>query len=108
MSGEMIVLVTCPPQEADRLACDLVEEKLAACVNVIPAVSSTYRWEGKVTQDSESLLIIKSHKAFWQRLEIRIKELHSYEVPEMLCFPIDGGHIPYLNWLNGQLEGAFR
>ena len=104
----MIVLVTCPPQEADRLASDLVTEKLAACVNVIPAISSTYRWQGAVTTDTESLLIIKSHKAFWERLERRIKELHSYDVPEMLCFPIESGHTPYLKWLNGQLQGAFR
>ena len=108
MTGEMIVLVTCSAAEADSLASTLVEEKLAACVNAVPSITSTYRWKGEVCKDSETLLIIKSHAAFWNRLEARIKSLHTYEVPEMLCLPVENGHKPYMLWLNSQLEGSFH
>ena len=106
--GGIIVLVTCSPVEADKIASTLISEKLAACVNVFPAVISVYRWKGEVCKEAECLLLIKSHKAFWERLEQRIKAIHSYEVPEMLCFQIDDGHAPYLDWLNAQLEGPFH
>ena len=108
MTGAMIVLVTCSPAEADKLAVTLVEEKLAACVNAVPSVLSTYTWQGKMCKDSETLLIIKSEIDFWERLQSRIKALHSYETPEMLCFSVDRGYEPYLQWLNSQLEGSFH
>lgn len=108
MTGAMIVLVTCSKDEADKLAVTLVEEKLAACVNAVPSVTSTYYWQGQMCKDSETLLIIKSHMSFWERLEKRIKTLHSYETPEMLCFSIDRGHEPYMQWLHRQLEGTIH
>ena len=108
MSGEVVVFVSCPPDEADKIASQLVEEKLAACVSIVPKIQSVYRWKGEVCRESESLLIIKTHKAYWTRLEDRINELHSYEVPEIICVSIEEGNTPYLNWLRSQLEGAFR
>ncbi|HEY9714077.1 MAG TPA: divalent-cation tolerance protein CutA [Chroococcales cyanobacterium] len=106
--GEIIVFVSCRPQEGERIACELVAEKLAACVNIIPGIKSIYRWKGEVCQETENLLIIKSHKAYWPRLEARIKELHSYEVPEIISVAIEDGSQDYLNWIRSQLEGAFR
>ncbi|MBS2000852.1 MAG: divalent-cation tolerance protein CutA [Candidatus Obscuribacterales bacterium] len=106
MPGEIIVLVTCQPDDASKLATDLVSERLAACVNVLPGVTSIYRWQDKVEKDSETLLLIKSHRDLFNRLEARIKELHKYDVPEILSLPIEAGHGPYMNWLNAQLQGV--
>lgn len=106
MSGEIIVLVTCQPDDANKLATDLVTERLAACVNVVPSVLSIYQWKEKIEKDTESILIIKSHRDLFSRLEARIKELHKYDVPEIVSLPIEAGHAPYLNWLNAQLQGV--
>ncbi len=106
MPGEIIVLVTCQPDDANKLATDLVTERLAACVNVVPSVLSIYQWKEKIEKDTESILIIKSHRDLFSRLEARIKELHKYDVPEIVSLPIEAGHAPYLNWLNAQLQGV--
>ncbi len=106
MPGEIIVLVTCQPDDANKLAAALVEERLAACVNIVPGVTSIYRWQDKLENDSESLLVIKSHRELFSSLEQRIKQLHKYDVPEILSLPIEAGHAPYLNWLNAQLQGV--
>ena len=106
MPGEIIVLVTCQPDDANKLATDLVTERLAACVNVVPSVLSIYQWKEKIEKDTESILIIKSHRDLFSRLEARIKELHTYDVPEIVSLPIEAGHAPYLNWLNAQLQGV--
>lgn len=106
MPGEIIVLVTCQPDDANKLATDLVTERLAACVNVVPGVTSIYRWQDKIENDCESILIIKSHKDLFSRLEVRIKQLHKYDVPEILSLPIEAGHPPYMSWLNAQLQGV--
>ncbi len=104
MAQEIVVLVTCPPTEAESLASKLVEEELVACVNVIPAITSIYRWKGELCKDSESLLLIKTHQNLWKRLENRVLELHSYETPEIICVPIEIGNQAYLDWLNAQLK----
>lgn len=88
MPGEIIVLVTCQPDDASKLATDLVSERLAACVNVLPGITSIYRWQEKVEKESESLLLIKSHRDLFDRLEARIKELHKYDLPEILVCPL--------------------
>lgn len=95
-----LVLTTCPNQEAaDRVAKALVEERLAACVNVLPPMQSTYRWRGKVEAANEQLLIIKTKTADYSRVERRITELHSYELPEVIAIPITDGLPAYLSWL---------
>lgn len=104
MAGEIIVLVTCPPDDASKLANQLVEEGLAACVNLIPNVTSVYRWQGKIENDSETIMIIKSNRSVFTPLQTRIKELHKYDVPEIISLPIEAGHQAYLDWLNGQLQ----
>ena len=100
MNQELVIFVTTPNnEEASRLAEALVEERLAACVNIVPAITSVYRWEDNVTRDSEVLLIIKTTEARYTELEQRIKELHSYTTPEVIAFKIERGSANYLQWL---------
>ena len=100
MSQELVVFVTSSDtEEAARLADTLVSEELAACVNVVPGIESVYRWEGKITRDIETLLIIKTTDARYAELERRVKEIHSYTTPEVVAFRIDRGSEAYLNWV---------
>jgi len=94
----LVVYCATPPGEADALARALVEERLAACVN-IASVRSCYVWEGKLNLDSEALLIIKTTKSRFEPLQKRILELHSYAVPEIIALPVAEGHQPYLDWV---------
>lgn len=89
-------------EEAERVAEALVDERLAACCTLLPAVRSIYRWEGKVCRDEETLLIIKSRRALFEPLRARVKELHSYAVPEIIALPIVAGHAPYLDWIRAE------
>ena len=100
MAGELIVLITAPDvHEAKLIANALVEERLAACVNIIHGVESVYRWEGQVTRDSEQLLVVKTVVERLSGLEARVKELHSYSTPEIVAFSIERGSAAYLKWL---------
>ena len=101
MSGKdefLVVYCTASPEEADALARALVQERLAACVNIAP-VRSCYIWEGKLSLNPEALLIIKTTREGFEPLKKRIAELHSYAVPEIIALPIAEGHQPYLDWL---------
>jgi periplasmic divalent cation tolerance protein len=94
------VLVTAPDEEQGaRMARALVEESLAACVNMIPGIRSVYRWRGEVCEDSEVLLWIKTRKALFPRILERVRELHPYEVPEIVSLSIDEGLPQYLEWV---------
>ena len=84
---------------ATALARALVEEGLAACVNLVPGVRSIYRWEGKLQEDEEVLCLIKTRPAVFDRARARILALHPYEVPEILAFAVDDGSPAYLDWL---------
>jgi len=94
----IIVYVTCPAADADDLAETLVNEKLAACVNIFP-VKSVYIWEDKLCKDDEMLLIIKSTLAAYSKLETRIKQLHGYDVPEIVAIRAEAVQPDYLNWV---------
>lgn len=97
---ECVVLSTSPsPEVASALAKRLVEAELAACVNVIPGIQSYYRWNGEMSCESEHLLLIKTHEARLQELEIVIRELVPYETPEFLVLPVKGGSNDYLAWM---------
>ncbi|MGH9550003.1 MAG: divalent-cation tolerance protein CutA, partial [Terriglobales bacterium] len=87
MAEEVVVLVSCSPNEAEGIASHLVQARVAACVNIVPAITSIYRWKGELCNETESLLVIKSKRHLWERLEQAIKEVHSYEVPEIICLP---------------------
>ena len=96
----IVVLVTCgSEEEAQKIAHALVEEHLAACVNLVSPIRSIYRWEGKIWDEKEGLLIIKTQKKRFQELEKKIKSLHSYSVPEIIALPVADGSSSYLNWL---------
>lgn len=96
----LLCLSTCPDDEtAARIARTLVEEKLAACVNRIPGIASTYRWQGEIRQDTEVLLVIKTTRERFAALRDRLVELHPYEVPELIAMDIADGHPAYLDWI---------
>lgn len=100
MTDYIVVMVTAPEQEAPALARTLVEERLVACVNVIPGLRSFYWWEGKVEDEPEVLCVMKTRQALFDALRERVQELHSYEVPEVIAVPISAGNQPYLEWIN--------
>ena len=103
-TGHGVVLVTVASHsEATAIATILIEEKLAACINVFP-VQSIYQWEGNIQQESEFQLIIKTNLAKFTELSSRIQEIHSYEVPEIIALPIVSGSESYLGWLNSVLH----
>ena len=103
----IVVLVTAGSSaEGERLARALVEERLAACVNRIAAVQSVYRWEGKVEQSAEEMLVIKTRADLFTALEKRVRELHSYAVPDVIALPIIDGSEGYLHLLGEQVAGG--
>ena len=85
--------------EAAKIARALVEERLAPCVNILGPVRSVYRWRGAIESEREYLLVIKSHARLYSRVERKVRELHSYEVPEIIAVAIAQGSKPYLDWL---------
>jgi periplasmic divalent cation tolerance protein len=96
----VIVLTTLPADaDADRLGRTLVDERLVACVNVLPVMTSIYRWQGAVEQASERQLIMKTTSARVEELKVRLAALHPYEVPEILVLPISDGGASYLAWV---------
>ena len=99
MSEYVLVLTTFPEEGADTLAIALVEERLAACVNVLEPMRSIYRWKGRVETAVERQVLIKTKAANVANLEVRIKELHPYDLPEFVVIAIDAGSHAYLSWL---------
>lgn len=100
MTEVVAVLVTVPdPGKAAELARALVEARLAACGNVVPGVRSIFRWEGKVQDEAEALLILKTTRGRIPELVARIRALHPYEVPEVLAIPVEEGNGAYLDWV---------
>lgn len=104
-----LVLSTCSDAEAGEIGQTIVSERLAACCNRLPAVESTYWWEGRMTTDLETLLIFKVADDRLDAMMDRLKALHPYELPEILVLPVEGGFEPYLAWVNREgrpLPGA--
>lgn len=100
MNDAVVVLITTPTSEAAaEIARALVEEGLAACGNVIPAVRSIYRWEGTVQDDAEALLVIKTERRLVAAMKERLPALHPYQVPEFLVLPVEDGLGAYLEWI---------
>jgi periplasmic divalent cation tolerance protein len=101
----ILVLVTAGSEtEASTIAKTLVEEQLAACVNLLSPIRSIYRWEGTVADDQEWLLLIKTRAAHFATIVARVKALHSYQVPEVIALPIVNGSAAYLQWLHGATQ----
>ncbi len=100
MTGVSVVMATVgKEEEAVSLARTLVAEKLAACVNIIPRIRSIYRWKNEICDEGELLLVMKIRSSAFTRIRDRIRELHSYEVPEIISFPIEDGLPDYIDWV---------
>jgi periplasmic divalent cation tolerance protein len=100
MTDKRIVLTTCGSQEeATKIAQHLVEQRLAACVNVIPEIKSVYRWQEKVESAQESLLVVKTTAEKFAQVRDAIRGLHSYELPECIAISIEDGSAEYLGWI---------
>jgi periplasmic divalent cation tolerance protein len=105
----LVVLCTFPNMEAARqIGTMLVEAQLAACVNLCPSIESIYRWQGKVETANEVLALIKTTLSGYAALEARIKELHPYEVPEIIALPVHQALAPYACWIQESVGGSSR
>lgn len=101
----MVVVTTVgDEQQANEIARELVVRRHAACVNILPGVRSCYRWEGRICHDSEILLLIKTSAEEYEQVAAAIRELHSYDLPEILAFEIRRGDPSFLEWLHGSLD----
>ena len=107
VSGRAVVLCTVgSAEDAERIAGALVDRGLAACVNVVPGVTSFYRWKGEIARDSEWLLLMKTTAERFEALREALVDLHPYEVPEVIALPIERGHNPYLEWIDECVAGS--
>jgi periplasmic divalent cation tolerance protein len=103
--NQLVIFSTAPdPKSAEILAATLVEEHLAACVNLVPGLTSIYRWQGSVHREPECLLIIKTTATHFEALRSRLRTLHPYEVPEIIGLPISHGDPAYLQWLTENIR----
>ncbi len=101
MGEYIVVLCTCPDLDvSEKIANHLVENKIAACVNITSKINSVYFWQGVVERDTEYLLIIKTKSKLFEKLENEIKSLHPYTVPEIIAMPVILGSKDYLNWID--------
>jgi periplasmic divalent cation tolerance protein len=105
MTDKIIVLTTCESsQDAQTIAETLVEKRLAACVNILPGLKSVYRWQGKVENATELLLLIKTRRGLFEQLSAELARIHPYEVPEVIALPLIDGAPAYLGWLEKELK----
>ena len=101
MTDKIVVLCTCgSAEDAERISGALVESRAAACVNIVPGLTSIYRWQGAIERSPEWLLVIKTRRSLFDRLRAEIEKLHPYEVPEIVALPIVDGAEAYLAWLD--------
>ena len=104
--ANLVVFITAGQDgEAERIADALVAQKKAACVNIIPKINSIFRWQGKTDSADEALLIAKTKASLLDEVVRIVKELHSYEVPEVIAIPIVGGNQDYLDWIDRETRG---
>ena len=102
----LVIYCNCPDlATAERIATCVVGERLAACVNIVPGLISIYRWQGAVQRDSELLLMLKTVSTLYPRLEARLRELHPYQIPEIIALPIQAGLPAYLDWIAASTAG---
>ncbi len=106
ISAVLVLVTVANESQGEQIARAIVEERLAACVNIVGSVRSIYRWQDKIEDERESLLLIKTTVPTLKKLEARVKELHSYDVPEFLVIEVDGGSAQYLSWLLSEVALA--
>ncbi len=103
MRGYLLVISTTNSQMlAEKIANHLLDNKLAACVNIIPNIRSIYKWKDEICRDSEFLLLIKTTANHFEKIKHEISSLHTYEVPEIIALPIEGGNPAYLEWIENE------
>ncbi len=104
-TGCVVVLITVgDPEEARKIAGALVDRRKAACVNIVPQVTSIFRWEGNIEDEKESLLVVKTRAELLPELKALVSGIHSYEVPEIIALPIVDGNAEYLEWIGTETE----
>ena len=102
---EIVIFITAPNEdEAAGIGRSLVEARLAACVNIVRNIRSIYTWQGNIEDDSEALMIVKTRKSLFKALSAKVRELHSYDVPEIIALPVTDGSEEYLKWLKESTE----
>ena len=107
MTDKVVILVTAASRrECRKIARHLVEAKLAACVNITQPIESIYHWEGKVADEKEFLMLIKSTRELFQEIKLEISKVHSYRTPEIICLPIIDGSRNYLQWVSDSVKPA--
>ncbi len=100
------VYITAPDEKsADEIARLLVENRLAACANILPGIRSVYRWEGKIQSDGEIAIIAKTRKDLVRKLTEEVRLIHPYDCPCIVTWPIEGGHAAYLDWIGAETSG---
>jgi periplasmic divalent cation tolerance protein len=105
MTSKIVVLSTCASQEdAERIGSGLVEKRLAACVSIVPGVTSIYRWQGAIERAAEWLLLIKTRAELFEEVSAELKRLHTYEVPEIVSLDVTEGSPAYLAWIDTETE----
>ena len=104
MSYIVVIMTTSSKEEAVEIVRSLLEERLIACANIVGPISSIFWWEGKIDEAREFLVFMKSHENHFERLSERVREIHSYEVPEIIALPIIKGSPSYLEWLSASLQ----
>ena len=106
MDEYIVIFCTVPSKDVgNKIGSALVDKKVAACVNIVPGLTSIYEWKGKVCNDEECLLIVKSRKALFERIKKEILQLHPYELPEVISLQITDGLEPYLGWIAENTKG---
>jgi periplasmic divalent cation tolerance protein len=96
---QFIYITVATPEDARKIAAAVVEERLAACANIIPGMTSVYRWQGKTEEGNETVLILKTRADLFPAVEKRVRELHGYSVPCIVALPVAAGHAPFLRWI---------
>jgi len=104
MSYIVVITTTSNKKEAVKIVRSLLKERLIACANILGPVSSLFWWQGKIDEENEFLVFMKSHRSLFKRLSERVTEIHSYNVPEIIALPIIEGSPPYLGWLETSLQ----
>ncbi len=105
MSNHVVIYITAGSEsEAEKIGHTLVEERLVACSNIISPIRSIYSWQGKICDDKEALMMLKTKKELFKQIVIRVEELHSYDVPEIIAIPIIDGSSKYLSWIDEETK----
>ena len=103
-TGEIVILITAAEEEARRIAELLLNRRKAACINIVPRVESLFWWQGKTDSAQESLLIVKTRASLFPGIVRLVKEIHSYDVPEIIVLPLIEGNEDYLEWISSEVE----